>query len=97
MKDKKTQKYIENAELKFQKEQLQAATAAEQLSKSIAVVEQYKEELTDLQYQDVMKKFEEQRNELERFLINARDRYAKKLKELGDPTLDFGLEDEDLL
>jgi hypothetical protein len=97
MKDKKTQKYIENAELKFQKEQLQAATAAEQLSKSIAVVEQYKEELTDLQYQDVMKKFEEQKKELERFLMNARDRYAKKLKELGDPTLDFGLEDEDLL
>jgi acyl-CoA reductase-like NAD-dependent aldehyde dehydrogenase len=97
MKDKKVNKYIENAELKFQKEQLQAATAAESLSKSIAVVEQYKEELTDLQYQDVMKKFEEQRKELENFLIRARDRYAKKLKELGDPSLDFGLEDEDLL
>ena len=97
MKDKKVNKYIENAELKFQKEQLQAATAAESLSKSIAVVEQYKEELTDLQYQDVMKKFEEQRKELENFLIRARDRYAKKLKELGDPSLNFGLEDEDLL
>lgn len=97
MNEKKIKKYIENAELKFQKEQLQAATAAEQLSKSIAVVEQYKEELTELQYSDVMKKFEEQRTELEKFLVTARDRYAKKLKELGDPTLDFGLEDEDIL
>jgi hypothetical protein len=87
MKDKKLAKYIENAELKFQKEQLQAATAAEQLSKSIAIVEQYKDELTDLQYQDVMKKFEEQRKELEKFLIGARDRYTSKLKELGDPKI----------
>jgi acyl-CoA reductase-like NAD-dependent aldehyde dehydrogenase len=97
MKDKKLNKYIENAELKFQKEQLQAATAAEQLDKSIAVVEQYKEELTELQYSDVMKKFEEQRAEIAKFLITARDRYVKKLKELGDPTLDFGLEEEDIL
>jgi acyl-CoA reductase-like NAD-dependent aldehyde dehydrogenase len=97
MKDKKLNKYIENAELKFQKEQLQAATAAEQLDKSIAVVEQYKEELTELQYSDVMKKFEEQRTEIAKFLITARDRYVKKLKELGDPTLDFGLEEEDIL
>jgi acyl-CoA reductase-like NAD-dependent aldehyde dehydrogenase len=97
MKDKKRNKYIENAELKFQKEQLQAATAAEQLDKSIAVVEQYKEELTELQYADVMKKFEEQRTEIEKFLVTARDKYAKKLKELGDPTLDFDLKDEDVL
>jgi acyl-CoA reductase-like NAD-dependent aldehyde dehydrogenase len=87
MNEKKINKYIENAELKFQKEQLQAATAAEQLSKSIAVVEQYKDELTDLQYSDVMKKFEEQRKELEKFLVTARDRYVSKLTALGDPKI----------
>ncbi len=87
MNDKKIKKYIENADLKFQKEQLQAATAAEQLTKSIAIVEQYKDELTDLQYEDVTKKFAEQKKEIEKFLITARDKYVKKLRELGDPRI----------
>jgi hypothetical protein len=95
--DKRKTKWIANAEAKFQKEQLQAATAAEQLTKAVAVVEQYREELTDLQYKEVMERFEQQKKEIEQFLLKARDKYAKKLKELGDPTLDFGLEDEDLL
>jgi len=86
--EKKTSKYIENAELKFQQDQLKAASAAEQLNKAIATVEQYREELNDLQYSDVMKKFEEQKKELEEFILNARDKYVTKLKELGDPRID---------
>jgi acyl-CoA reductase-like NAD-dependent aldehyde dehydrogenase len=86
--EKKTAKYIENAELKFQEQQLQAAAIAEKLSKAIATVEQYREELNDLQYSDVMKKFEEQKKELEAFVLNARDKYVTKLKELGDPRID---------
>lgn len=86
--EKKTAKYIENAELKFQEQQLQAAAIAEKLSKAIATVEQYKEELTALQYSDVMKKFEEQKKELEEFVLSARDKYVTKLKELGDPRID---------
>jgi acyl-CoA reductase-like NAD-dependent aldehyde dehydrogenase len=86
--EKKTAKYIENAELKFQEQQLQAAAIAEKLSKAIATVEQYKEELNDLQYSDVMKKFEEQKKELEAFVLSARDKYVTKLKELGDPRID---------
>ena len=97
MNNKKVNKRLANAEAKFQKEQLQAAAAAEQLSKAMAVVEQYRDELTDAQYDDVMYKFDAQKTEIEKFLIKARDKYAKKLKELGDPTLDFGLEEEDLL
>ena len=93
---KKVNKRIAKAEEKFQKEQLQAATAAEQLSKAIAIVEQYRAELTDEQHADVLKKFDEQRKEIEAFLLKARDKYAAKLKELGDPTLDFGLVEEDL-
>jgi len=95
--NKRTLKRIANAEAKFQKEQLQAAVAAEQLSKAMAVVQEYRHELTDAQYQDVMYKFEAQKNEIEKFLTKARDKYAVKLKELGDPTLDFGLETEDIL
>jgi acyl-CoA reductase-like NAD-dependent aldehyde dehydrogenase len=85
--EKKKEKQIQNAELKFQEEQLQAAAIAEKLSKAIATVEQYKEELTALQYSDVMKKFEEQKKELEAFVLNARDKYVAKLKDLGDPRI----------
>lgn len=97
MNNKKVNKRLANADAKFQKEQLQAATAAEQLTKAMAVVEQYRDELTDAQYADVMNRFEAQKQEIEKFLTKARDKYVAKLKELGDPTIDFGLEDEDLI
>lgn len=85
---KKIQKRIENADLKFQKEQLQIAAAAETLSKAIAVVEEYKSELTDDQYVEIMTKFDERKSEIEEILIKARDKYVAKLKELGDPRID---------
>ena len=86
--NKKLNKRIANADLKFQKEQLQAAQAAEALSKAVAVVEQYKNELTDDQYVEVMTRFTEQKEEIQKFLILARDKYVLKLKELGDPRID---------
>lgn len=89
MNDKKTEKFLMNAELKFQEEQLQAATAAEALDKAMAVVEQYKDELTIEQYAEALGKFQEQREQIEAFLLKARDKYAAKLKELGDPTIDL--------
>lgn len=85
---KKELKYLANADKKFQEEQLQAATAAEQLTKAIATVEQYRDELTDGQYADVTAKFEEQKKEIETFLLKSRDKYVAKLKELGDPRID---------
>lgn len=85
---KKALKYLANADKKFQKEQLQAASAAEMLNKAIATVEQYRAELTDEQYADVMAKFEQQKVELEAFLLKARDKYVTKLKDLGDPRID---------
>jgi uncharacterized iron-regulated protein len=94
---KRINKRLANAEAKFQKEQLQAAMAAEQVSKAMAIVEEYRSELTDAQYNDVVAKFEAQKTEIEKFITKARDKYAKKLKELGDPSLDFGIEEEDLL
>ena len=87
-------KRIENAELKFQEEQIQAAQAAEAITKAIAVVEEYRSELTDEQYSDVMARFEEQKQGITDFLLKARDKYANKLIALGNPVVE--LEPEDL-
>lgn len=87
-------KRIANADIKFQKEQLQAAQAAEQLSKAIAVVEQYRDELTTAQYAEVMGRFEEQKQEISDYLLKARNNYASKLIALGNPVIE--LEPEDL-
>lgn len=97
MNTKKLAKRIENAELKFQQEQLKAAMMEEQLQKAIVVIEGYKDELAPEVYEEAMGKIAERRNDIQNFIMAARDKYARKLKELGDPTLDFGLEDEDLL
>jgi DNA-binding NtrC family response regulator len=86
---KKYQKNIEHAEFVFQREQLQAATAAERLNKAIATVHEYKDELTEEQYNEALNHFEMQRKELEVFLTNARDKYVSKLKELGDPRINL--------
>lgn len=93
MNDKKRQKRIAHAEIVFQRDQLRAATAAEQLNKAAATVEQYRGELTDAQFADVMAKMDEQKKDLEQFLLKARNKYVAKLKELGDPTLtELGVE-----
>lgn len=89
MNNKKLTKHLENAELKFQKEQLRIASAAEMLSKAIATVEQYKADLTDDQYVDVMTRFTEQKEEIEKAAFAARDKYIAKLKELGDPKINL--------
>lgn len=89
MNEKKTEKYLMNAELKFQEEQLQAAQAAEALDKAMAVIEEFKAELTIEQYAEALGRFEEQREEIAAFVLKARDKYAAKLKELGDPTIDL--------
>lgn len=97
MNSKKLNKRLAHAEFVFQREQLKAATMNEQLDKAFAVVEQHKDELSDEAYKQVLANVETRREEIKEFLLKATEKYAKKLKELGDPTLDFGLEDEDLL
>ena len=74
---------IKKATKKWEEAQMQAAGAAEALSKAIAVVEQYKSELTPLQYADVSFKFDEQKKELEKFLLSARDAYVAKMEAFG--------------
>lgn len=97
MNNKKYNKRLAHSEHVFQREQLKAAMMSEQLDKALAVVEQYKDELSDSDYQQAMANFEQRREDVKEFLLKATNKYAKKLKDLGDPTLDFGLEDEDLL
>ena len=77
--NKRKNKHIDNARRIWEKEQLQAATAAEALDKAIAVVEQYKGELTDAQYADVTAKFDEQREQIAEFLLKSRDKFVKKM------------------
>jgi hypothetical protein len=97
MDDKKRNKYIANAEEKFQKEQLQAAAAMEQINKSAAIIDLNKDELTKEQLDEIYGAIATRRQEVSEFLMSARDKYALKLKELGDPTLEDILDPEDLV
>ena len=90
MSKKKKEKSRAHAEMVWEREQIAAAAAAEKLDKSMAVVELHKDELTEQQYTDVLKHFNEQRQEIKLFLLKARDKYVSKVNE-------FGLEQEDLL
>jgi hypothetical protein len=87
MEEKKRLKYLANAEEKFQKEQLQAAAAVEAIDKSLAVIEQYKDELSEEDIQNILAQVDARKIEIEQFLLNARDKYVTKLKDLGDPRI----------
>jgi H2-forming N5,N10-methylenetetrahydromethanopterin dehydrogenase-like enzyme len=80
---KKAQKRLAHANMVWERDQLKAATAAEQLDKAIAAVEQYKAELTEQQISDVYNQVEVQKKEIEKFLLTSRDKYIKKLEELS--------------
>lgn len=85
---KKKAKNKAHAEMVWEREQLQAATAAEQLDKAVAAVEQYKDELTPEQITDVYTMVEMRKGELKDFLLKARDKYVTKMREMGlDPIM----------
>jgi Fe-S cluster assembly ATPase SufC len=83
MSEKKKDKRLAHATAKWEKEQLQAAVAAEQIDKALAVIMQYKDELTELQLKDVLEQTRKKKEDIEAFLLKARDKYAKKLDELN--------------
>jgi hypothetical protein len=78
---KKKDKRIAHAEMVWEREQLQAAMAVEKIDKSLFVIEEYKDELTDEQINNIRLQVQNQRAEIEKFIMNARDKYAKKLEE----------------
>jgi len=89
MNNKKRNKSLAHAEMVFQREQLKAAMMQEQLDKAWAIVEQNKTELSDEDYAEIMKQLDTRRSDIKEFLLNATNKYAKKLKDLGDPKIDF--------
>jgi hypothetical protein len=93
-KEHKNKKRIENAELKFQYEQLKAATVTEQLDKAVATILQYKAELSQEDFEAAMAQVAERRKEVADMLEAARLKYVGKLQRLGDPLLS-DLVDED--
>lgn len=85
--EKKKSKDVAHAVMVWEREQLQAATAAEQLDKALAAVEHYKDELTESEINAVYAQVESRRGEIKQFLINSRDKYVTKLSEHGvEPT-----------
>lgn len=82
MKTKKKDKRLAHATMVWEREQVQAAIAAETIDKALAVVMQYKDELTDEQVSEVLEQTRQKKAELEAFLMKARDKYATKLDEL---------------
>ncbi len=67
----------------WERSQLKAAIAAEQIDKAIAAVEQYKDELNEEQLEAIKVQVENQKKQIEAYLISERDKYAAKLDELN--------------
>jgi hypothetical protein len=67
----------------WERSQLKAAIAAEQIDKAVAAVEQYKEELSEEQFEAIKLQVENQKKQIEAYLIAERNKYAAKLDELN--------------
>lgn len=83
MKNKKKDKRLAHANMVWERSQLKAAIAAEQIDKAIAAVEQYKDELNKEQLEAIRVQVENQKKQIEAYLISERDKYAAKLDELN--------------
>lgn len=83
MKNKKKDKRLAHANMVWERSQLKAAIAAEQIDKAIAAVEQYKDELNEEQLEAIRVQVENQKKQIEAYLISERDKYAAKLDELN--------------
>ena len=83
MKNKKKDKRLAHANMVWERSQLKAAIAAEQIDKAVAAVEQYKEELSEEQFEEIKLQVENQKKQIEAYLIAERNKYAAKLDELN--------------
>jgi hypothetical protein len=81
--NKKKDKRLAHANMVWERSQLKAAIAAEQIDKAVAAVEQYKEELSEEQFEDIKLQVENQKKQIEAYLIAERNKYAAKLDELN--------------
>jgi len=83
VKNKKKDKRLAHANMVWERSQLKAAIAAEQIDKAVAAVEQYKEELSEEQFEAIKLQVENQKKQIEAYLIAERNKYAAKLDELN--------------
>ena len=83
MGNKKKDKRLAHANMVWERSQLKAAIAAEQIDKAAAAVEQYREELSEEQFEAIKVQVENQKKQIEAYLISERDKYAAKLDELN--------------
>jgi hypothetical protein len=83
VKNKKKDKRLAHANMVWERSQLKAAIAAEQIDKAIAAVEQYKDELNEEQLETIKVQVENQKKQIEAYLIAERNKYAAKLDELN--------------
>lgn len=83
MGNKKKDKRLAHANMVWERSQLKAAIAAEQIDKAVAAVEQYKEELSEEQFEAIKLQVENQKKQIEAYLIAERNKYAAKLDELN--------------
>jgi hypothetical protein len=81
--NKKKDKRLAHANMVWERSQLKAAIAAEQIDKAVAAVEQYKEELSEEQFEAIKLQVENQKKQIETYLIAERNKYAAKLDELN--------------
>jgi hypothetical protein len=81
--NKKKDKRLAHANMVWERSQLKAAIAAEQIDKAVAAVEQYKEELSEEQFESIKLQVENQKKQIEAYLIAERNKYAAKLDELN--------------
>jgi hypothetical protein len=81
--NKKKDKRLAHANMVWERSQLKAAIAAEQIDKAVAAVEQYRGELSEEQLEAIKVQVENQKKQIEAYLIGERDKYAAKLDELN--------------
>lgn len=84
MSNKKKQKNAAYAKMLWERAQLRAVTAREQLDKSMAVILQYKDEVAPEALQDALVKVEEQREEIKKYIMSERDKFAAKIQTIGE-------------
>jgi len=82
--EKKKRKNAAYAKMLWEKAQLRAATATEQLDKSVAVILQYKEELAPEALSDALAQVEKQRGEVKDYLLKERDKFGQRIQEIGE-------------
>lgn len=85
--NKKKAKNAAHAAMVWERDQLTAALVAEKITKAMAVIEQYGDELTEEQKEQIVLAAEQRSAELREFTMKARNKYIAKMAALGlEPT-----------